>query len=107
MAGRVLWLVFALQGSPRAYCDVLCIVHRRLFVRYERLSLGAHRIAEVIIIVHRVKGEVKPEIKFSPVVFFGVLSRIGFGPRKLRRSLPLLFPIELAHFHQNWVTAPY
>ena len=31
----------------------------------------------------------------------------GLGPRKLKRCLPPLFPIQLVHFHQNWVTAPY
>ena len=32
---------------------------------------------------------------------------IGLGPRKLRHSVPPLFPIELAHFHQNWVIAHF
>ena len=53
------------------------------------------------------KGEVKAKIKISPVVVFGGAESNGRGPRKLRRPLPTLIPIELAHFHRNWVTAPY
>ena len=52
-----------------------------------------------------IKGEVKPKA-FTSCSLRGAESN-GLGPRKLRCSLPPLFPLELAHFHRNWVTAPY
>ena len=83
------------------------VISAGLLVFCKNLSKAVLHKTYVIFAVN-IKGEVKPKIKFSPVVVFGVLSRMVLvRGRKLRRSLPPLFPIELAHFHRNWVTAPY